>query len=359
MKIAVADMTVLSLISLWYNRCVSALAIHTRDLTKRFVIQDSLKHRLRRPWARTGQEITAVDRVSLDVHEGELFGLLGPNGAGKTTLIKLLCTLVVPTSGVARIGGVDLEHAGRVRALVGMASGDERSFYWRLSGRDNLEFFAALYGLDPAAARRRVAQLLAQFELADRADQPFRTYSSGQKQRLSIARALLHHPRVLFLDEPTRSLDPTTTMHLHAFVEEELMRREGMTILLTTHRLDEAQRLCDRVAIMDGGRIRACGAPDELRASLGPTVIYELRVGGLPAEQGSSAPRLDSAPFGGQLTITALPEADSWLFTLETSAEEAALPTLIERVIQAGGQVQDVTRERPSLESVFQRFTTP
>ncbi len=353
-------MTVFSPTGLWYNRCVSALAIETHDLTKRFFIPDPLQHRLKQPWARPGREITAVDHVTLAVREGEMFGLLGPNGAGKTTLIKLLCTLIVPTSGSARIGGIDLQHTGRVQALVGMASGDERSFYWRLSGRDNLEFFAALYGLKPDAARRRVAQLLAQFDLVDRADRPFRTYSSGQKQRLSIARALLHHPRILFLDEPTRSLDPTATMHLHTFIEEELLRREGMTILLTTHRLDEAHRLCQRIAIMDGGRIQACGTPDELRASLGPTVVYELRVAGLPAGAGGSRPLLGEDGFGDRLSVTALSEPDTWLFALRTDAgaDDTALPTLVERIILAGGRVQDVAREQPSLESVFRRFTS-
>lgn len=307
---------------------------------------------VRHPFTRVTEEVSAVDNVCLEVREGELFGLLGPNGAGKTTLIKLLCTLIVPTSGSAQIGGIDLQHAGEVRRLVGMASGDERSFYWRLSGRENLEFFAALYGLDRPAARQRSRQLLAQVELADKADAAFRTYSSGQKQRLSIARALLHSPRVLFLDEPTRSLDPTATAHLHRFIEEELLRRSGMTIVLTTHRLDEAQRLCNRLAIMDRGRVQACGTVDELRARLQPTTIYELRVAGL---QGDPLILGDGLP--GQLTALKLVPSDQWLLRLEAADGEAALAALIQRISLAGGQVREVASERPSLEQVFQEFT--
>jgi ABC-2 type transport system ATP-binding protein len=325
---------------------VSTPAIHAEELTKRFASPDSFSRIIRQPIGRPRREVVAVDQVSLDVRAGELFGLLGPNGAGKTTLIKLLCTLITPTSGSAQIEGIDLHHASRVLQVVGMASGDERSFYWRLSGRANLEFFAVLYGLDRRAAQQRAAELLTQFGLAEQAERPFRTYSSGQKQRLSIARALLPRPRVLFLDEPTRSLDPTATMNLHGFIEEELLRREGMTILLTTHRLDEAQRLCQRIAIMDKGRIQACGTPDELRARLSHTISYELRVAGLatdPAALGAGLP--------GQLRWTPLPAANAtgivsgaWLVKLEATGGEAALAALIGRIVQAGGQVQDVSR---------------
>lgn len=306
----------------------------------------------RRGGASDQRQVTAVDGVSLAVEEGEMFGLLGPNGAGKTTLIKLLCTLVVPTSGSARIGGVDLNHSEQVRELVGMASGDERSFYWRLSARENLAFFAALYRLDRQTAAGRVDELLQQVGLAAQADRPFRTYSSGQKQRLSIARALLHGPRVLFLDEPTRSLDPTATINLHAFIEEELLGRQGMTILLTTHRLDEAQRLCQRVAIMHGGRIRACGTPDELKASLGPTVSYALKVRGI-----NVFPKKPYPGLTGQVAVEALEEPGQWLVRLDAVEGEETLGPLIQQISLAGGVVVDMTREQPSLEQVFQRFT--
>src|SRR5262249_45820917 len=174
-----------------------------------------------------------LDGVSFDVHQGEIFGLLGPNGAGKTTLLKVLSCLVSPTSGSAFVQGSDIavaEH--RVKTSIGLVTSDERSFYWRLSGRENLHFFAALYNLPRPDIRRRCQGLLEKVELLKHADQPFMEYSTGTKQRLAIARALLHDPPVLFMDEPTRSLDPTAAKHLREFVVSTLNRKEGKTVLL-------------------------------------------------------------------------------------------------------------------------------
>ncbi|MEA3337845.1 MAG: ABC transporter ATP-binding protein [Chloroflexota bacterium] len=335
---------------------MAALAIETERLSKHFTTPGNrwrLGIRSRSTDKEDGRDtITAVDQVSLQVRAGELFGLLGPNGAGKTTLIKLLCTVVVPSSGTAAIFGADLTQAQKIREMIGMASGDERSFYWRLSGRRNLAFFASLYGLNRDDSQKRSNTLLQQVGLLDQADRPFRTYSSGQKQRLSIARALLPNPRLLFLDEPTRSLDPTATFALHQFIENELLQKEGMTILLTTHRLDEAERLCDRIGIMDHGQLKASGAPDELRAAFGPTVTYRLKVGHL-----GSGPRDLTDNIDGQLTATPLDGDGAWTIELQAIDNEQALAALIDQISKAGGQVFDISRDRASLEQVFQRFT--
>lgn len=337
---------------------MTEMAIRTEQLGKQYVLPRGWRDLLRRPLPRpqAGQTargaVTAVDSVSLQVRPGELYSLLGPNGAGKTTLIKLLCTLIVPTSGQGSIFGVDLAHSNAIRQMIGMSSGDERSFYWRLTGRHNLEFFGILYGLSEAQARQRAGELLEKIDLASHADRPFRTYSSGQKQRLSIARALLHHPRLLFLDEPTRSLDPTATMRLHEFIEQDLLRAEGMTILLTTHRLDEAARLSQRIGIMDQGRLQAEGTPAELRARLGPTVCYRLRVAQLHSDPTGLA---DGLP--GQLQAQPEGAEGDWTLQLDAVDSEAALPELINRIVTAGGQVCDVERDQPSLEQVFRRFT--
>jgi ABC-2 type transport system ATP-binding protein len=295
----------------------------------------------------------AVNGVSLDVQQGELFGLLGPNGAGKTTFIKLLCTMIVPSSGTASILGNDLHDEQRIREMVGLASGDERSFYWRLTGRENLEFFGVLYGLGERAAKNRTRELLSQVDLSDMADRPVRTYSSGQKQRLSIARALLHHPRVLFLDEPTRSLDPTAADRLHHFIRAELLAREGMTIVLTTHRLDEAELLSNRIGIMNRGRLEAVGAPAELRSQLAATVRYRVSLAGLKTDPHSL---LHALPC--QVSVEAGEEPGRWLLQLE-AGDEKVLSMVIDRVVHDGGQVLDVARARPSLEEVFRRFTQP
>ena len=216
----------------------------------------------------------AVDRANLYVHPGELFGLLGPNGAGKTTLINMLGTLIEPTSGSARVNGFELNQESGIKATTGLVTSDERSFYWLLSGRQNLLFFACLQGLSKPDAAERVLAVLEQVELQDVADGSFLTYSTGMRQRLSIARALLNKPRLLFLDEPTKGLDPIATHNLHQLIRVKLVDSQGITVLLTTHNLDEAEGLCDRIAIMNHGHIQAVGTIQELRRSLGPGSPY-------------------------------------------------------------------------------------
>ena len=335
---------------------MSVLGIQTDELSKHFTTPRSMRQLIRAPLSGKKSDdkrtTVAVDHVSLEVRAGELYGLLGPNGAGKTTLIRLLSTMIIPSSGTGAVFGIDLHHSGKIRQMVGMATGDERSFYWRLSGRQNLEFFGVLCGLDGSQNQRRAVELLDRVGLTEKADLPFRTYSSGQKQRLSIPRALLHRPRMLFLDEPTRSLDPTATFRLHEFIETELLQREGMTILLTTHRLDEADRLSHRIGIMDNGRLRAQGTPDELRARLGPTIGFKIAVSGLTGD-----PAVLGAGLPGTLRAEPQTEAGSWLLKLQATDSDQALAICITRIVQAGGQIRDVQRELPSLDQVFQRFT--
>jgi ABC-2 type transport system ATP-binding protein len=214
--------------------------------------------------------ITPVDGVDLSVRKGEVFGILGPNGAGKTTLIKILCTLILPTGGEARVNGFDVEkESGRVRESIGLVTTDERSFYWRLTGRQNLEFFASLHNFYSDDAREMVDDLLGVVDLKYAADERFLNYSAGMKQRMAIARGLLNDPAVLFMDEPTRSLDPGAAQGLRDFIKEEIVRERGKTIFISTHNLEEAETLCDRVAIFDDGKIKVVGSPSDLKAALG------------------------------------------------------------------------------------------
>lgn len=199
--------------------------------------------------------VRALYGVSLHVERGEVFGLLGPNGAGKTTLLKVLATLLLPSEGHAQVNGADLvRDEAVVRRAVGLATGDERGFYWRLTGRENLEFFAGLQGLSPWTARRRAGAVLELVDLLPYAQEVVTRYSTGMRQRLSIARALLGNPRVLLLDEPTRSLDPGAAQRVQALIQR-LAREEGMTVLLVTHHLGEARAICHRVAILVAGRV--------------------------------------------------------------------------------------------------------
>jgi len=256
-------------------------AIQTFGLTKEFNQVKSYKDLLLHPFRK--RRIIAVCDVNLKVRRQEIVGLLGPNGAGKTTLLKLLSTLVLPTRGTALINGYDLlKDAKRIKSEVGIVISEERSFYWRLTGRQNLEFFASLYNLTKDQARRRIEEVLELLDLKDAADTMFMRYSTGMKQKLSIARGLLSDPAILLLDEPTKSLDPIAAQNLRRFIREEIVQRQGRTVVFATHQLQEAEELCDRIAIIDKGRIKAFGTLEKIRRSLGLKERYTFVVENIP-----------------------------------------------------------------------------
>src|ERR671939_217337 len=226
---------------------------------------------------RTVEPFVAVDGVSFSIRAGEIFGLLGPNGAGKTTTIRMLCTLLEPTSGTATVNGYDVRRqTNLVRQSLGAVLTGERSIYWKLTGRENLAYFAALYHIPPAVARQRIDQLLARLDLAGRADEYVERYSSGMKQRLAIAKALLANPPVLLLDEPTIGLDPQSARNLRELILD--IKREGRTVLLTTHYMDEADQLCDRVGIIEAGTIIALDTPTRLKRGIKQLDVVQLEV---------------------------------------------------------------------------------
>jgi ABC-2 type transport system ATP-binding protein len=239
-------------------------AIEGFQLEKSFAKKRSIRDLMATP-LKPAARVRALDGVDLHVKTGEIFGLLGPNGAGKTTLVKILSCLVLPDRGRALIDGVDVRHENKVKPRLGLVHSDERSFYWRLSGRDNLKFFARLYDVPGKRIKSRIDELLVKVDLVEAADRPFSGYSSGMKQRLAIARALLHDPPILLMDEPTRSLDPAACLSLRAFIRDELKHRDGKTILLATHNLREAETLCDRIAILVKGSVRQTGTVAEVR----------------------------------------------------------------------------------------------
>lgn len=212
--------------------------------------------------------IIVVNSINLSIKKGELFGIIGANGAGKTTLIKILACLITPNEGIAKVAGYDiLKDEEKVKASIGLINGDERSFYWRLTGRQNLQFFASIYNLSSGHAKAKIKELLGFLEIEE-PDKRFQEYSAGIKQRLAIARSLLNEPKVLFMDEPTRSLDPGTAWKLREFIKDKLVHQQGKTILFATHNLEEAEYLADRLAIMDEGKIRACGITEEIRVEI-------------------------------------------------------------------------------------------
>jgi ABC-2 type transport system ATP-binding protein len=242
---------------------IGPIAVRISQLCKSFHV--------RRGWVQTitnplrSERMPALTDVSLEVREGEFFGLLGPNGAGKTTLFKILSTLILPDAGRAEVGGYDVKRDPvRARQFLAPVISEERSLNWRLSAFENLRIYAALQGLRGSELRARIAEVLDLVELADTGDKMVGQFSSGMKQRLLIARALLARPRILLLDEPTRALDPISARRFRRFLREEIADRQGCTVLLATHNAEEAIELCDRVGVLNRGRLLRVGSPDQL-----------------------------------------------------------------------------------------------
>jgi ABC-2 type transport system ATP-binding protein len=244
------------------------LAVVVESLTKRFVVRRSMREFLRHPLTTTW--MTALDDVSLAIPRGEFLGLLGPNGAGKTTLFKMLATLILPDSGSAVVDGHDVvaDPIG-VRNILTPVIADERSLNWRLSARENLELYAVLFEVPRKERRARVQSVLANVGLENVGEKMAGAFSSGMRQRLLIARALLARPKVLLLDEPTRSLDPISARAFRRFLRDELVEKHGCTVLLATHSADEAFDLCDRVAVLNHGRLLACAPAQTLAREYG------------------------------------------------------------------------------------------
>jgi ABC-2 type transport system ATP-binding protein len=246
---------------------MDSIAIEANSLNKTFKTKVGL-------WKTKSKSTVAVEDISFDVKRGELFGLLGPNGAGKTTTVKMLTTLLLPTHGTARILGLDVvRHTAEVRKHIGFAFSGSRGLYNRLTAIQNLKYFAELYALDPQVTRKRSHQLLELVGLADRGDDKVETFSSGMIQRLHLARALLHDPEVLFLDEPTVGIDPVGSRELRQTIKNLISL--GKTILLTTHYMAEAEELCQRIAIINLGRIVALDSPEALKRRISGDSVIE------------------------------------------------------------------------------------
>ncbi|MBI5460227.1 ATP-binding cassette domain-containing protein [Methanobacterium sp.] len=302
-------------------------AIETLDLTKRF------------------GSLTAVDKVSLQVDQGEIFGLLGPNGAGKSTFISMLCTILKPSQGTAKVEGYDINsEASNVRRSIGIVFQDP-SIDDKLTGMENMELHADLYDVPRDLMHSRIEEVLQLVELEDRASNFVNTYSGGMRRRLEIARSLIHYPKVLFLDEPTIGLDPQSRDHIWNYIKD-LKKRENITIILTTHYMEEADKLCDRIAIIDRSRIIALDTPQNLKSELeGETIIIESS---------------DNDLLSRKLTEVKL--ADTILKTnneLNLCVENAhtALARIVELAVSLGIHIDNITIREPDLNDVFMHFT--
>ena len=302
-------------------------AIETRDLTKRY------------------GPITAVDELSLTINYGEVFGLLGPNGAGKTTAISMLCTIIKPSSGSASVNGFDiLKKPANVRRSIGIVFQDP-SVDLNLTGRENLKLHAYLYDMPAGQIKKRIDEVLALVGLEDRADSLMKTYSGGMRRRLELARGLLHHPKILFLDEPTLGLDPQTREHIWTYIQG-LSQGERMTIILTTHYMDEAEKLCHRVAIIDHGKIKVVDTPASLKSALKGDVVSIVT--SKPAEL---AQRLT------ELGLVFDKDLSRDLLRLTVKDAERLVPKIIEVASSIGAEVNSISVRRPTLNDVFLHYT--
>ncbi len=299
---------------------------------------------------RRSLEVEAVRGVSFEIAEGQLFGLLGPNGAGKTTTIKMLITLLLPTSGTARVLGHDVvEDAQWVRERIGYVFGGDRGLYERLSALDNLRYFAELYGVDPRRQRARIAELLELVGLAGREKERVEGYSRGMRQRLHIARGLLHDPPVVFLDEPTIGVDPVGARELRSMIAG--LKEAGKTVLLTTHYMFEADALCDRIAVVARGKIVAEGTPRDLKQIVSDGVVVEIEVYGIEEE---AVELLRAIP--GVTSVAVEDQEQAQVVVVQAAAGQEPTHAILARL--DGVSLGRVTTREPTLEDAYVALVT-
>ncbi|MFN8169741.1 MAG: ABC transporter ATP-binding protein [Candidatus Nanopelagicales bacterium] len=312
--------------------------IEVESLTRRYVARTGIRRGARK-------EVEAVSGISFEVERGELFGLLGPNGAGKTTTIKMLITLLLPSAGSARVLGHDVVAEPReVRRRVGYVFGGDRGLYERLSGLDNLRYFSELYGVPPREQKARIGELLELVGLSGREGERVEGYSRGMRQRLHIARGLLHRPEALFLDEPSIGIDPVGARELRQTVAN--LVTQGVTVLLTTHYMFEADELCDRIAVIAGGRIVAEGTPDALKERVSDGHVVEIEVFDAVDD------RLDAVRALGGVTSVVVEDADhAQLLVVRSESESVVTSDVLARL--DGVTLGRVSTRQPTLEDAY------
>jgi ABC-2 type transport system ATP-binding protein len=318
-------------------------AIHTASLGRTY----PLSRRQRRAAGDGPGQLVALQDVTLEIRAGELFGVLGPNGAGKTTLIKVLTTLLAPTSGSAWVDGLNvISDAHAIRGRINMVSGGESSGYGVLTVRENLWLFAQIYGVSTREAMRRIDAMLAVVGMSDRAETKVSHLSTGMRQKMNFCRGFITDPKVLFLDEPTVGLDVTAARAIRQHIRAWLGEKAGRTLLLTTHYMMEADELCDRVAIIDGGKVRACDTPAALKKQVQRYPIFQLAL--TPGANGWQ--EIGGLPGVHQCTSTEGPTSVELKVALE---EEAAVAAVVQKVVTGGARILSLKKVEPTLEDVF------
>ncbi len=293
------------------------------------------------------RDFVALEEVSLNIQQGELFGLLGPNGAGKTTLIKILTTLLAPTSGTAEVDGLDVQtQADKIRPRINMVSGGESSGYGILNVRENLWLFARIYGVPTAIAHERIDKMLQVVGLEDKARSRISHLSTGQRQKMNFCRGFITDPKILFLDEPTLGLDVTSARAIRAFLRDWMQEKPDRTLLLTTHYMTEADELCDRVAIIDKGKVLACDTPKALKRRLQTHAIYEISLA--PGSGGWND--LEKLVGVHQSTATTTPTTVELKVSLDV---ESAIGAVVQALVARDCHILSLKKVEPTLEDVF------
>jgi len=295
-----------------------------------------------------GKSVTALDSVDLRIERGELFGLLGPNGAGKTTLLKILSTLLLPTSGKAYVAGLDVENQfSAVRQKINMVSGGEISGYGLLTVKENLWMFSQFYGIKSKVALKRIDEMLDDFGLSAKKDEKVRTMSTGERQKMNIIRGFITDPDIIFLDEPTLGLDVNASRVIRSYIVDWLKDQPTKTVVLTTHYMVEADELCDRIAIIDNGRILACDTPERLKKMVRMNTTLSMDVTRLK----------DATAFGsfaGVENFTFTEDGESGLTKLRfVMRDESGVSDIISAVLSQGSRIESLQKTEPTLEDVF------
>lgn len=297
---------------------------------------------------RKKKDVVALDGVDLTVEEGELFGLLGPNGAGKTTLTKILATILLPTSGSVHVMGLDVvEQEKELRPQIGILFGGERGLYWRLTGRQNIQYFADLYHVPPAVVKTRIPELLELVGLSDRADERVEGYSRGMKQRLHVARCLVHDPDVMLLDEPTIGLDPVAAREIRSIIRE--MKDQGKTVFLTSHYMFEIDALCERVAVVDKGKIVLVDTPSAFKNLVADLEVVEIECLGAPK---SALESLRQHPRLSDMRVEA--REHKQVLHLQAPAGSELVQEFL-RILE-GVRIEKVITRQPTLEDAYVRL---
>jgi len=323
----------------------SRQAIETQALTMRFPKAAGWRSILR-----SGEEKLALDGIDLSIRRGEIFGLLGPNGAGKTTLTKILSGLLLPSGGNAFVAGFDVvKDSIEVRKRIGLVYGDERSFFWRLSVVENLRFYATLYRIPRREADDRIMQLLEIVGLSADADTRMDGFSTGMKQRAAIARGLLNDPEILLMDEPTRTLDPVASRDVREFIRERVTDGGRRTVLLATNLMAEAEQLCDRLAMLNHGRVCFAGTIDELRQTVQVEELHNISVSGIDREK---LQRLATLPAVLSISVRSGPR-ERYEVSLGATRDSSVVPQVISRLVAEGGHIWSSSPRELSLEELF------